>query len=68
MSRPDQILPDHLRDHRGLPRNHEERLLQIRQRIDQGYYESQRVKLAVAEAFLEPPQERRAGDQAFPSG
>ena len=55
-------LPEHLCDARGLPRNQEERLLWIRQRIEQGYYESDRIKKAVAEAFLDPACHRRAGD------
>ena len=61
------ILPEHLRDGRGLPRSRTERLLMIRRRIEEGYYDTERVKLAVAEAFLDPPGFRRAGDQAYPS-
>lgn len=68
MNLPEPTLPEHLRDDQGLPRSRTERLMLIRRRIDQGYYESERIRLAVAEAFLEPQQERRAGDQAFPSG
>ena len=56
------IMPEHLCDARGLPRSQEERLLWIRQRVEQGYYESERIKKAVAEAFLDPPSSRRAGD------
>jgi hypothetical protein len=56
------ILPEHLCDAGGLPRSQEERLLWIRQRVVQGYYESERIKKAVAEAFLDPPSNRRAGD------
>lgn len=59
-------LPDHLVDGRGLPRSLAERLLVIRVRVEQGYYDTARVKRAVADAFLDPPHERRAGDQAFP--
>lgn len=55
-------LPEHLCDARGLPRNQEERLMWIRQRVKRGYYESERIKKAVAEAFLDPPNQRRAGD------
>ncbi|MGB0605615.1 MAG: hypothetical protein ACPGRY_11700 [Candidatus Latescibacterota bacterium] len=55
-------LPEHLSDAGGLPRNQEERLLWIRQRVEKGYYESERIKKAVAEAFLDPPNNRRAGD------
>ncbi|MEW6750782.1 MAG: hypothetical protein AB1505_07360 [Candidatus Latescibacterota bacterium] len=61
-----RVLPDHLRDGRGLPRSREERLLVIRRRVEQGYYDTERVKRAVAEAFLDPPHVRRAGEQAFP--
>ena len=56
------ILPEHLCDGGSLPRSQEERLLWIRQRIEQDYYESERMKKAVAEAFLDPPRNRRAGD------
>ena len=55
-------LPEHLGDAGGLPRNQEERLLWIRHRVEQGYYESDRIKKAVAEAFLDPACHRRAGD------
>lgn len=65
--RNDHAVPDHLRDGRGLPRSQEERLLLIRRRVEVGYYDSDRVKLAVAEAFLDPPLLRRAGEQAYPS-
>ena len=56
------ILPEHLSDAEALPRSQEERLLRIRQRVEQGYYESERIKKAVAEAFLDPHSNRRAGD------
>ncbi len=62
----DYKIPDHLREGRGLPRSQDERLLWIRQRVEEGYYESSRVKEAIAEAFLDPPNYRRAGDQAQP--
>ena len=59
-------LPSHLSEEGGLPRSQEERLLWIKQRVEVGYYESDRIKQAVAEAFLDPPTTRRAGDQAVP--
>ncbi len=55
-------LPEHLTEGGGLPRSQEERLMWIRQRVEMGYYESDRMKKAVAEAFLDPPSHRRAGD------
>ena len=58
-------LPDHLRDARGLPRNREERLLWIKRKVEDGYYESERIKKAVADAFLEPQEVRRAGDRSW---
>ena len=58
--------PEHMRDGRAVPRNRQERLLLIRRRVTQGYYDSLCIRRAVAEAFLEPRQERRAGDQAYP--
>jgi hypothetical protein len=62
----DYNLPAHLQEEGGLPRSPEERLLWIKQRVEGGYYESARVKQAVAEAFLDPPTVRRAGEQAMP--
>lgn len=59
-------LPEHLKDDDGLPRSQKERLLMIKRRVEEGFYDSKRVKLAVAEAFLDPPFMRRAGDQAHP--
>jgi len=47
-------LPDHLHDVQGLPRNRAERLLWIKRKVEDGYYESERIKKAVADAFLEP--------------
>ena len=61
-------LPKHLENDSGLPRSQAERLLMIKRRVEDGYYESERVKQAVAEAFLDPSNLRRAGDQAYPSG
>ena len=49
-----------------LSRNQQERIVWIRRKVAEGYYDSQRVKLAVAEAFLDPPPGRRAGEQAVP--
>lgn len=60
-------LPSHLSEEGGLPRSQEERLLWIKQRVEGGYYESDRIREAVAEAFLDPPTMRRAGDQAVPN-
>jgi hypothetical protein len=58
-------LPAHL-ESGGLPRNRQERLLWIKRRVEEGYYDQEHVKQAVAEAFLDPPTARRAGEQAFP--
>lgn len=55
--------PEHMQDRQALPRSRAERLLWIRRKVEEGYYEERRVLKAVAEAFLDPPQERRAGDQ-----
>ena len=60
-------LPTHLSEGGGLPRSQEERLLWIKLRVENGYYESDRIIEAVAEAFLDPPTMRRAGDQAVPN-
>ncbi len=62
----ENYLPSHLRSENGLPRSQEERLLWIRQRVEDGYYESHRIKQAVAEAFLEPKPKHRAGGQVIP--
>ena len=59
-------LPSHLSEEGGLPRSQEERLLWIKQRVEAGYYGRDHIKQAVAEAFLDPPTTRRAGDQAVP--
>jgi hypothetical protein len=40
--------------------------LWIKMRVENGYYESDRIKEAVADAFLDPPTVRRAGGQAVP--
>ena len=50
-----------------MPRNNDERLLWIKSRVEKGYYDTERVLQAVAEAFMDPPEVRRAGDQAVPS-
>ena len=59
-------LPTHLNEGGGLPRSQDERLLWIKMRVENGYYESDRIKEAVADAFLDPPTVRRAGGQAVP--
>jgi hypothetical protein len=59
-------LPHHLKDQEGLPRNHQERLLWIKRRVEEGFYDKASILKAVAEAFLDPPEKRRAGDQAVP--
>lgn len=64
----DYKVPEHLREDGGLPRSQDERLLWIRQRVEDGYYETPRVKKAVADAFIDPPNYRRAGDSAQPNG
>jgi hypothetical protein len=61
-------LPKHLLNGRGLPRSRAERLLVIRCRAQEGFYDTRRVHLAVAEAFLDPTLARRAGEQAFLGG
>ena len=61
-------LPVHLRKSRGLPRSHEERLLWIRQRVEEGYYDGEKIKRAVADAFIDPPGFRRSGDQVLAAG
>ena len=57
-------MPLHLVDDDGLPRNREERLLWIRRKVQDGYYDEESVIRAVADAFLEPGESRRAGDSA----
>ena len=57
-------LPEHLQDGNGLPRSHQERIMWIKHRVEEGYYESESVIKAVADAFLDPPESRRAGEQA----
>ena len=61
-------LPAHLREDRGLPRSHEERLMWIKQRVEEGYYDGEKIKRAVVDAFMDPPDLRRAGDQALATG
>ena len=58
-------LPEHLQDDEGLPRNREERLLWIKRKVEDGYYDSDEVIKAVADAFLEPTEARRAGDRTW---
>lgn len=66
MNLKDYSLPQHLKDQEGLPRNHQERLLWIKRRVEEGFYDKAKILKAVAEAFLDPPEKRRAGDQAVP--
>ena len=54
-------IPEYLIAGTELPRNQSERLAWIRKRVEDGYYESEKVRVAVAEAFIEPPTVRRAG-------
>ena len=54
-------IPEYLTTGTELPRNQSERLAWIRKRVEDGYYESEKVRVAVAEAFIEPPTVRRAG-------
>ena len=61
-------LPEHLQSAQGLPRSHEERLLWIKRRVEEGYYDGENIIKAVAEAFLDPPDYRRAGEQALSGG
>ena len=61
-------LPDHMQNEQGLPRNREERLLWIKRKVEDGYYDSDRVMKAVADAFLEPNEARRAGDRTGTRG
>ena len=58
-------LPEHLQDEDGLPRSREERLLWIKRRVESGYYNSDRVLRAVAEAFMDPDEARRAGERTW---
>jgi hypothetical protein len=51
-------LPSHMEGDEGLPRNREERLLWIRRKVQDGYYDNERVIRAVADAFLEPGEGR----------
>lgn len=62
----DYSLPQHLEEEEGLPRSHQERLLWIKRRVEEGFYNKAKILKAVAEAFLDPPEKRRAGDQAVP--
>jgi hypothetical protein len=55
-------LPAHLQEAEGLPRSREERLLWIKHRVAEGYYDRRGILEAVAEAFLDPAALRRAGD------
>lgn len=57
-------VPSHLEEDDGLPRNREERLLWIRRKVQDGYYDEDRVIRAVADAFLDPTDGRRAGERS----
>ena len=46
-------LPPHLQETDGLPRSREERLLWIRKRIEEGYYDREPVKKVVADTLAE---------------
>lgn len=61
----DYNLPEHLQDESGLPRSREERLLWIKRRVENGYYNTDRVMRAVADAFMEPSEARRAGERTW---
>lgn len=61
----EHTLPSHLQSEAGLPRNREERLLWIRRKVEQGYYDDKRVIRAIADAFLDPNEARRAGDRSW---
>jgi len=54
-------IPDYLTTGNELPRSQSERLVWIKKRVEDGYYESEKVRMAVADAFIEPPTVRRAG-------
>ena len=43
-----------------LPRSQKERLEWIKKRVENGYYESKKVRIAVADAFIDPSTDRRA--------
>lgn len=58
-------LPEHLQEEDGLPRSRDERLLWIKRRVESGYYNSDRVIRAVADAFMEPADARRAGERTW---
>ena len=43
-----------------LPRSQKERLEWIKKRVEKGYYESKKIRVAVADAFIDPSTVRRA--------
>ena len=43
-----------------LPRSQKERLEWSKKRVENGYYESKKVRVAVADAFIDPSTVRRA--------
>ena len=47
-------LPEHMENDRGLPRSREERLLWVKRKVEDGYYDSAQIMKAVADAFIEP--------------
>ena len=47
-------LPEHMQESGGLPRSRAERLLWIKRKVEEGYYDTERVKDAVADAFMDP--------------
>ena len=61
-------LPEHMENDRGLPRSREERLLWIKRKVEDGYYDSAQIIKAVADAFIEPNEARRAGDKTGTNG
>ncbi|MEE3233022.1 MAG: hypothetical protein VX294_02565 [Candidatus Latescibacterota bacterium] len=54
-------IPEYVTTGNELPRNQSERLAWIKKRVEDGYYESEKVRMAVADAFIEPSTVRRAG-------
>ena len=57
-------LPSHMEGDEGLPRNREERLLWIRRKVQDGYYDNERVIRAVPTRFWNRVRVERAGDQS----
>ena len=61
-------LPEHMANDGGLPRSREERLLWIKRKVEDGYYDSVQIMKAVAAAFIEPNEARCAGDKTSTRG